>query len=54
MNLIFLAHDRGYLLKYAIKDLIILALGRRKPIFECQILFPRKENDLKEKIFLEA
>ena len=54
MNLIFLAHDRGYLLKYAIKDLIILALGGEKAYFDYQILFPLKENDLKRKIFLEA
>jgi hypothetical protein len=36
---LFYAHDRGYLLKYAIKDLI-LALGGEKAYFKCQILFP--------------
>jgi hypothetical protein len=35
---LFLSHDRGYPLKYAIKDLI-LALGGEKAYVECQILF---------------
>jgi len=42
---LFNAHDGGYLLKYAIKNLI-LALGGEKTCFECQILSPLKENDL--------
>jgi hypothetical protein len=36
-----------------LKDLI-LAFGGEKAYFECQILFSRKKNDLKIKIFLEA
>jgi hypothetical protein len=40
-------------LKYAIKDLI-LALGGEKAYFECQILFPQKENDIQSKLFFEA
>jgi hypothetical protein len=39
-------------LKYAIKNLL-LALGREKAYFECQILFSWKENDLKRKYFLK-
>jgi hypothetical protein len=39
-------------LKYAIKN-ILLALGREKAYFECQILCSRKENDLKRKYSLK-
>ena len=50
---LFYAHDGRYLLKYAIKNLI-LALGGAKPMLNAKYYFHRRKMVLREKIFLEA